>query len=203
LGSPWVASGACFHALLPIGSSTVPRPYGYELVQSSLRQTLLQSSFHSTTALTFRREQLPTWVSALFSTSPYRVHHSRELPHPHFVPSSGDHSLSTVCSTAQLVGLFHPTTESRTLSRPGVCPLHAGALLHQKNNAPLSLGTGLLICEQMATNPFPDSEALLHTKPCTLDSVVSLLAGHSPHRVLVLLQVLSSPLSRFLRSKHP
>ena len=65
---------------LTIGSSTVPRTYGYELVQSSLRQTLLQSSFYSTTALTFRREQLPTWVSALFSTS-LRCVHIREDSH--------------------------------------------------------------------------------------------------------------------------
>jgi hypothetical protein len=114
-------------------------------------------------------------------------------PNPHDVPSSGAHSLSTVCSAPRLAGLFHPTTESRTHSRPGVFPLHAGVLPHRDNSTPSSLETGLLTCKQMATSPFLDPEVLLHMKPCTLDLVINLLTGHSPHRVLVLLQVLLPP----------
>jgi hypothetical protein len=128
---------------------------------------------------------------------------ARGIPYPHFVPSTGDLSLSTACSATQLAGLFHPTAEFRTLARPGVCPLLAGVLPHRKNSAPSSLGTGLLTCEQVATNLFPDPEALLHKKPCTLDSVVSLLAGHSPLRVLVLLQVLLPPQLSIPRKQTP
>lgn len=52
-----------------ICSSTVPKSYGYVLVQSSIKQTLLQSSFRTVTALRFRALRLPTWVSALLLTS--------------------------------------------------------------------------------------------------------------------------------------
>ena len=62
-----------------IGSSTVPKSYGYVSVQSSIRQTLLQSSFDPVTALHFRAPQLPTWVSALSST-PSRRSRSVDVP---------------------------------------------------------------------------------------------------------------------------
>jgi len=65
LDSLRVNTRACFHALVPIGSSTVPRTYGYGLVHSPLKRSLLQSSFISTAAFAFRLKQLPTWVSAL------------------------------------------------------------------------------------------------------------------------------------------
>jgi hypothetical protein len=62
---------------------------------------------------------LPTRVSALIATSLQRVYLARGFPGPRYVPSSGDHSLSTVCSALQLVSFFHPTTASRALPVQG------------------------------------------------------------------------------------
>jgi hypothetical protein len=47
-------------------------------------------------------------------TSSGRVH-SREAPTPHFVPSSGDHNLSTVYSATRLADVFHPAASIRAL----------------------------------------------------------------------------------------
>jgi hypothetical protein len=86
-----------------------------------LRQAPLQSSFDSTTAPAFRPERLPTRVSALFATSLQCVYPMRGFPSPRCVPSSGDHSLSTVCSALQLVSLFRPTAAFRALPVQGFC----------------------------------------------------------------------------------
>jgi len=42
-----------------------------------------------------------------------------EPPALHFAPSSGFHSLSTVCSALELAGLFHPAATSRVIFRSG------------------------------------------------------------------------------------
>jgi hypothetical protein len=42
------------------------------------------------------------------------------LPKPHYVPSTGDRSLSTVCSTPWLRGLFHPRATYRARPVQGV-----------------------------------------------------------------------------------
>lgn len=84
-----------------------------------MRQTLLQSSFNPTTALVFRLEQLPTWgFGPLLDVTTVRSL-ARGLPSPRYVPSSGVHSLSTVCSALWLAGLFHPAAELRTTARSG------------------------------------------------------------------------------------
>jgi hypothetical protein len=86
-----------------------------------MRRAPLQSTFDSTTASAFRRQQLPTRVSALIATSLQCVYLSRGFPGPRYVPSSGDHNLSTAYSALQLVGLFHPPAASRALPVQGFC----------------------------------------------------------------------------------
>jgi len=45
--------------------------------------------------------------------------HARELPPSRFVPPSGFHNLSAVCSTIGFAGLFHPAATSRVPSSRG------------------------------------------------------------------------------------
>jgi hypothetical protein len=91
------------------------RPFSHEADSPS---EFLQINRRS---LSFNRVQLPTRVSALFATSLQCVHLARGFPSPRYVPSSGDHNLSTVCSALQLVSLFHPTAAFRTLPVQGFC----------------------------------------------------------------------------------
>lgn len=193
----WVHRGsrvrACFHALAPIGSSTVPEVYGYSSVHPLIRRAPLQSSFDLTPASPFRVWRLPTWVSALFSTSPRIVHCGWGLPGPHAVPSSGALNLSTACSAARLASLFHPAAESRTLARSGDCPLRAAPPLSSNGACPLAVGADELTRKRAATPRRLDFEAFLHTKPRVRSSVVSLAPDRAPLRVWLLLQVSQPP----------
>jgi len=115
-----------------IGSSTVPRSYGYVPVQSSIRRALLQSSFSSAPALHFRAPQLPTWVyvlSRLHPTAPNMQDDHRLTGVIH-----GFRNRSTT-SAVWLARLFHHAASYRTPSRSGVYPLHAAFSLHQTGYA--------------------------------------------------------------------
>jgi len=104
-----------------IGSSTVPWDRtDTTQVQSPLRQTPLQSCFNSVTALVFRLEQLPTSGFGPPLDITVARQPAQGFPCPRFVPSSGDRSLTTVCSAPQLAGLFHPAAKFRTTARSGV-----------------------------------------------------------------------------------
>jgi hypothetical protein len=48
--------------------------------------------------------------------------HHEHIPSARYVPPSGFHSPSTVCSAVRLVGLFHPTATSRVVCRSGASP---------------------------------------------------------------------------------
>jgi hypothetical protein len=116
-----------------IGSPTVPRSYGYVPVQSSIKQTLLQSSFSSAAAARFRALQLPTWVSALFLTSPPR---SQSASASTVLAGAGPGDLNRSSASARrLASLFHPAAKSRTFARSGACPLRAAFSLHQTGYA--------------------------------------------------------------------
>jgi hypothetical protein len=54
-------------------------------------------------------------------------------------PTSGDLSLSSVFSMHQLVGLFHPTTESRTIDRSRDYTPHTAPSSRRRSAAPLPL----------------------------------------------------------------
>jgi len=64
----------------------------------------------------------PARVSVLFATSPGASTYSRGDSNPRYVPSSGGHSLSTVCSALQLRGLFHPRAAYGTFTVQGFLP---------------------------------------------------------------------------------
>jgi hypothetical protein len=96
-----------------IGSSTVPGLYFYVPVQSSFKQTLLQSSFSSAAALRFRAPQPPTWVSR----PPPDI--TAMLPicttfHGGAGAQTGVHNRSRA-SASQLASLFHLAAEFRTI----------------------------------------------------------------------------------------
>jgi hypothetical protein len=139
-----------------IGSSTVPCDRtDTTQVQSPMRRTPLQSSFISITALAFRFEQLPT----LGFGPPLDITVARLLtrgfPCPRFVPSSGDRSLSTVCSALQLAGLFHPAAELRTALPVQGLPTPHSRVFSSKTAAPSPLPLGTLTCKQAATHQAP------------------------------------------------
>jgi len=91
------------------------------LARSSIVVSPLQSSFATDRRpRSFEPGRLPGFL-ALVATSPGRVHCERGIPTPCSVPSTGDHSLSTVFSARRLRGLLHPRAMFRASSRSGVC----------------------------------------------------------------------------------
>jgi hypothetical protein len=105
-------------------STSFARPFPRDLLRPRahpLTPSPLQSSFASSprpspfgasyTCLGFRPSSRHHPCAA---TSP------RRLPHRHFVPSPGFHSLSTSCSALGLAGLFHPAATSRVLPVQGL-----------------------------------------------------------------------------------
>lgn len=104
-GSPRWCRRACFHARArPV---LLDRPPGVSTQLHSSCCVASSERLRDSSAPPFRAER-PARVSSLVTTSLERVHQSRGLPGPRSVPSSGVHSLSTVCSARELRGLFHP-----------------------------------------------------------------------------------------------
>jgi hypothetical protein len=173
-----------------IGSSTVPELYGYISVQSSIKRALLQSSFDSVPALHFRAPRLPTWVSALVSTS---LRHSQCAALPRLCwrghrcsQPFGDFrnvacelvsSRNRVQDSFLVQGFDHLVQPSGFISL--VPPM------------PLSIPT--LTCKQVATYEHLDSDVLLHTRVLPFGSVISLSNGPLPSSSSLLLQVHPTP----------
>jgi len=102
-----------------IGSSTVPQRV---LLQSGL--VSLEANSPSEFLQPYHCSRLSTRASPTWGFGPLLDITTvrplvRGLPSPRYVPSSGDHSLSTVFSALWLAGLFHPAAELRTTSRSG------------------------------------------------------------------------------------
>jgi len=66
-------------------------------------------------------ERLPWGSCASFATSTAGVHLPAGVPRTAYVPSSAFLTLSTVCSSGYLAGLFHPAAASEIHS-PGIFP---------------------------------------------------------------------------------
>lgn len=124
---------ACFHASYARPLSTVRQVVtpGFILRFPSP----LQSSFALTSARSFQIEPTAR-VSSLFTTSPERVHIRGASQSVRFVPSTGDHSLSTVYSSLGLRGLFHPRAMSRDGSAFRGFSLRAARRLRQASLPP-------------------------------------------------------------------
>jgi hypothetical protein len=89
------------------------------LARSSIVVSPLQSSFATDRRpRSFEPGRLPGFL-ALLATSPGRVHSELGIPTPCSVPSTGDHSLSTVYSALRLRGLLHPRAAFRACARSG------------------------------------------------------------------------------------
>jgi hypothetical protein len=167
-----------------------------------LRQAPPQSSFDATTALAFRRWQLPTRVSALFTTSPQRVHLSRGFPCPRYVPSSGVLSLSTVCSALLLVSLFHPTAALRALAHSGVWPLCTATLPHREELPPCRWNEARSPTSRLPRISLLDFEALLHAESRVAGLAVRPHQRPLPSSSSLLLQVSSLPLPPFAGNRR-
>jgi hypothetical protein len=172
------------------------------LGHSPLRQAPPQSSFDATTALAFRRWQLPTRVSALFTTSPQRVHLSRGFPCPRYVPSSGVLSLSTVCSALLLVSLFHPTAALRALAHSGVWPLCTATLPHREELPPCRWNEARSPTSRLPRISLLDFEALLHAESRVAGLAVRPHQRPLPSSSSLLLQVSSLPLPPFAGNRR-
>jgi hypothetical protein len=81
----------------------------------------------------------------------------RGIPAPHYVPSTGDHSLSTVCSALRLRGLLHPRAMFRACSRSGGCRARAAGPARRRTDAPLPLDTLVLV--KISRSSRPDERA--------------------------------------------
>ena len=114
---------ACFQARGPLLVSP-----SYRLSQKrpsashpSVRQLLLGApSLRSTPLAGLSTRAAPTRGLGPPHDITFLRPHSRGIPIPRFVPSSGDHSLSTVFSASKLAGLFHPAAVSRTYPVQGL-----------------------------------------------------------------------------------
>jgi hypothetical protein len=116
-----------------IGSSTVPESK-FVPVQSSIRPTLLQSSFSTAAAPRFRAPPPPTsgLRPPLDITAPLpicRAFHRSTGADPGVLNRS-------TASATQLAGLFRPAAELRARSRSGVCPLRAAFSSSRADSAP-------------------------------------------------------------------
>lgn len=91
----------------------------------------------------------------------------RGIPSPRYVPSTGDRSLSTVCSTRRLRGLLHPRAMFRASSRSGVRRSRAARPGSSPGRCPLAVG-GARPHEDLAIRTSRrarlDFEALLHAR---------------------------------------
>jgi hypothetical protein len=101
------------------GVQSIVRRACDRLARSSIVVSPLQSSFATERRpRSFEPGRLPGFL-ALVATSPGRVHCELGIPTPCSVPSTGDHSLSTVCSALRLRGLLHPRAAFRAYARSG------------------------------------------------------------------------------------
>jgi hypothetical protein len=170
------AHAALFHQPFPENVGTHPRSFSHEADSSSefLRLQPPPSPFgNSNTCQGF----CPLRDITAGRPQP------RGFLNPRSVPSSGDHSLSTVCSALQLVSLFHPTAAFRTLARSGVWPLHAGFDLVGRS-CPLVVGARFAHRRIDGHDPSPSTSRLCSTR--SRDPLVrwlSLASDRSPHRV--------------------
>ena len=145
-----------------ISSSTVPKPYGYDPVESSIRQTLLQSSFNSVTAAALSRAAT-TYLGfcPLLDTITQLPMRERSIVRwrvPRFSQPFGNFchvtcELVSSRSRAQDIfsfrGLFSSCSVSSSSNEP----------------APMPFSSRTLTCKQAATHECLDSDALVHTKP--------------------------------------
>lgn len=101
------------------------------VLPSLAKVSLCESSFRSATpprsSFTSKRRslRLSTRAAPIRGFGPHHdiTHlrpHSRGIPTPRFVPSSGDRSLATVFSANGLAGLFHPAAVLRTHPVQGI-----------------------------------------------------------------------------------
>jgi hypothetical protein len=144
-----------------IGSSTVPGVYKYVPVESSIKQTLLQSSFSSVPALHFRALRLPTWVFALSLTSPH-CFHSCEASTASLASSSAFSAVRQLCNVACELVSSHSQVQDYFLVQGLVHFVQPSAFIRLVTPMPLSIRT--LTCKQVATYERLDSDVLLHTK---------------------------------------
>lgn len=116
-----------------ICSSTVPELYGYFSVHSSIKLTLLQSSLSPVPALRFRAPRLPTWVSALFSTSSHCSHSTRRPPSRWRIPRQSQPFVCFCNATCKPISSCSRVQDPS--SRSGGCPLSAAFDFHQAGSA--------------------------------------------------------------------
>jgi hypothetical protein len=135
-----------------------------------MRQTPPQSSFDSATARTFRRKR---YLPGFAPSSRYHSSASTRagVPESPLVPSSGDRSLSTVCSALPLVGLFRPTTASRTVPFRGLATPHR-IQPHRPDCPPCRSDPKHSPTNRCPRSTPADFEDLLHVKPRFTGSVV-------------------------------
>jgi hypothetical protein len=162
-----------------------------------MRQTPPQSSFDSATARTFRRKR---YLPGFAPSSRYHSSASTRagVPESPLVPSSGDRSLSTVCSALPLVGLFRPTTASRTVPFRGLATPHR-IQPHRPDCPPCRSDPKHSPTNRCPRSTPADFEDLLHVKPRFTGSVVKPNQRTRPSSGLVLLQAISQPLPRLTR----
>lgn len=114
--------------------------------------------------LRFRARQLPTWVSALFSTS---SHSSQSQTFQVLLALSP--ALSTVRQLLQcdLRAYFIPQPSSGHLLVQGFVHFEQLSVFIRPNFAPMPLSSRTLTCKQAAAHERFDFDALLHTKSRT------------------------------------
>jgi len=199
----WARGPACFHArrcavrfdryLRSYG--TLPRPFSLETGSSSEFLWCNHRSRLSTKAI-------PARVSALSTTSRPSVHQLRGFPSPRFVPSSGVHSLSTVCSALSLGGLFHPPAALRTSPVQGFRRSAQPPSLIGRS-CPLAVVARFAHRRIGCHDPRVSTSRLFSTQSReSRDRRLSLTNDRSPHRFLRSSRSLPGRCPRFPRSRR-
>jgi hypothetical protein len=106
-------------------------------------------------------------------------------PKPRYVPSSGDHSLSTVCSALRLQGLFHPRAASRARPVQGLLsPRSANGSSPPAASSPLPQRVLDGPCEpEVHTSRASTSRRSSARRRVLASPVISRSCGRSPPRV--------------------